>query len=126
MDLGVSFIIELVWTCVLMLVIFLSLSTKSKYRNSLLVDKNDEYGYSYAPIITGFVLMALIYSSIAVGKAAGGAFAGHMFPLITLPGMSNEAGLANVSFIKGLILLFAQFLAMFIMWYLVFKTQIFN
>ena len=120
-----SFAIEFVWTSILLLVIYLNFSTDSKYRKSLLTDKDNLYGYTYGPIITGVVLMALIYSSIAIGKSTG-IFAGHMFPLITIPGMSSEGGLMSVSFIKGLVLLFAQFLSMFVIWYMVYKTEILN
>jgi len=136
-DLGISFVVEFIFTCVLMLVIFLNFSPNSKYRKALLVNgPNSEIeGYTFGPMITGFVLMALVYFSIFIGKntlggadyiSGGGIFAGHMFPLITLPGMSGEAGFASISFIKGIILLFAQFLAMFLMWYWVFKTETFN
>jgi hypothetical protein len=120
-DITVSFFVELIFTSILLLVIFLNFDPSSAYRKKLTIDSSGLF--TLCPIITGVTLMILIYLSITLFKYTG-IGAGHMFPLITIPGMTGNMGIANVSIIKGLVMLTGQFLAMFLIWYLIYKSRI--
>lgn len=121
-DIVVSFFVELIFTSVLLLVIFLNFKLDSTYRKKLTAESSGLY--TYGPIITGLVLMSLIYLAVTLFKYTG-ISAGHMFPLITIPGMTGNGGIANVSVIKGIVMLLGQFLAMIFVSYLVFRSGYF-
>ena len=129
-DIFWSFIIEFVFTTILLLVIFLNFDPTSSYRKTLSFNSF----FTGGPIITGLVLMILIYLAVTI-YAYTGISAGHMFPLITIPGMFPKgAGFATVtvgsstkiSYVKGFFMLFGQFLAMGLAWSLVFYFKLFS
>lgn len=109
-NVALSFLIELVGTFILLLVIYSNAIPGNAYRRTLQIGQT---AYTLGPIITGIVLMCLVYTAaaIAVNTNIG---AGHMFPLITIPAMMGKLGILNVSPAKGAVLLCAQFLAMII------------
>lgn len=107
-DVSISFFIELVTTFLLLLVIFSNFKPDSNYRKVLQIGDSV---YTFGTVITGIVLILLIYTTITIAVKFG-VSAGHMFPLITVPAMLGKMGLVNVSVPKGLVLLLAQFIAM--------------
>ena len=113
-DIGLSFLIELIGTSILLLVIFLNCYGFA-YRTKLAIGKKT--AYTFGPLITGITLIGLVYLSVFIysktcnSDGLGGISAGHMFPLITLPAMFGRMGVLNVSIIKGFVLLLAQFAA---------------
>jgi hypothetical protein len=134
-DIVCSFFIEIVFTTILCIFIFWNFKAPDtngggKYRKALAINGSDYF--TYGPIITGIVLMILIFSAVgiiyagAVGWSPTGSpiASGHMFPLITIPAMlPNGLGIVNISVLKGLAMLIAQFMAMFIAWALIFYTD---
>jgi hypothetical protein len=111
-DLFISFVIEFIFTLLLLLVIFSNLIPNSYFRNSITFSG----AFTAGPILTGFTIMILVYLSVLIYSWTG-ISSGHMFPLITIPAMTDKGlGVLSVSTVKGFILLSAQFLAMIVAW----------
>jgi len=125
-DIILSCIIELILTTILCIFIFWSLKLPDengggRYRKFMSIGDS---AFTYCPIITGLVLAILIYISVGVYTVSG-ISTGHMFPLITIPAMfPSGLGVFKVSIMKGICMLIAQFIAMFIAWAIVFGTNI--
>jgi glycerol uptake facilitator-like aquaporin len=132
-DIVVTCLIEVVFTTILCIFIFWNFkpadSNGGKYRKALAIGDSD---FTYGPFITGAVLALLIFLSVTIYKytseagfpTSNGISAGHMFPLITVPAMFPDGlGIIKVTVAKGIFMLVAQFIAMFIAWAIVFGTD---
>jgi glycerol uptake facilitator-like aquaporin len=106
-----SFFIEIVFTSILLIVIFANTKPGNAYRKALAIGNT---GYTFGFVITGLTLVTLLYTAniIAVKTGIG---AGHMFPLVTIPAMMSKGlGFLSVSVPKGMIMLLGQLVAMVI------------
>lgn len=100
LDIIVSFIIEYITTSILVFVIFINIVPGNSYTTFL---KINDTQYTYGHIITGIVLIILLYVSniISVNTRI---ITGHMTPLLTVPFMI----MSRMSYVKGILLLIAQ------------------
>jgi hypothetical protein len=103
-DIFWAMIVEFVSTTIFLIFIFMSFDP-------------DSYPTSFGPIITGIVLLLLIDALIYI-FANYDVSAGHVYPLITMPGYMG------VPVTRELMLLLSQFGAMFLAYYLVFQTNL--
>ena len=104
-DIIISFIIEYITTSILVFVIFINIVPCNSYITFLKINDSE---YTYGHIITGIILITLLYVSnvIAVNTHIS---AGQMTPLLTISFMI----ISKVSYVKGIFLLIAQVFATF-------------
>ena len=105
LNITISFIIEYITTSILLFVIFINTVPGNWYTSFLKINDTE---YTYGHIITGITLIILLYITniITVNTNIS---TGHMTPLLTIPFMI----LSNISYVKGIILLIAQALAVY-------------
>jgi len=104
-DIIISFIIEYITTSILVFVIFINIVPGNSYTTFLKINDTE---YTYGHIITGIVLIILLYVSniISVNTRI---ITGQMTPLLTISFMI----ISKVSYVKGIFLLIAQVFATF-------------